>query len=813
MNMKKKRIWKVLFFLFLACMTVLWQQRPARADNVYSGTAGDCIWYYNQYTHTLTVSGEGELSFDVYPDWHDYASDIQKIEIGDGVTDLHYYAFKDCNQVKSVRIPGSVEMIGSNAFENCTSLTEVVLEEGIQRIGMAAFRYTGLTSVAIPSSVVRIGDFAFEDCRNLTSVTFGKGTSLEKIGYESFYNTGLTEITIPASVTNIDEHAVGFKDNESNYTIPVPNFIIRGREGSAAQTYADQYFLTFENTLITYDLEVDGVPVTNENCDDILENGIFRYDPEKKFLYINGNYQAKTDILILNKIDRLQIQLEQDSKLDCVNGIISMESLDIFTSSHVLTINSSSNGISMRYAGNDILLNIIDSSLKVTGDKPIDSASPEYGTKLRIYQSTVQATITSAQYNWSAIGPFPDGIELVGCELILPYNSECSDGRIYGENHAWAKNVAIAPVQKYDLWIAGTQVNSVNYGNILGDGTFAYDPDHKVLKIKKSYTGEDATLISSEIQDLVIETAGDAEITLTTTDFDGHAMELQGNTTIRGTAGLVLQGYSMGILVMGNYTVTLDHIRLTINGKYGLIGEDFETASYGVGLYSDRLIIEGSSLLIKAAQEGYAIAGFESSSSGIVMKDCELVSPNNAYVQNGTVFIGKELVANTVEIEAVESYGIDIGDTTVTNHNCGDILGDGAFAYDPKTKTLTIKKSATVKGEVILTSMVNGLVIETVGQEDITLVQACDEPEGVMFMLGCDTTFRGTAKLILKGNAGIVMCETASLTFDHCNVSMEVGMCGIFTVELNEYGDVVSQLTIDSSSLSIDVLMGGTPYS
>lgn len=42
------------------------------------------------------------------------------------------------------------------------------------------------------------------------------------------------------------------------------------------------------------------------------------------------------------------------------------------------------------------------------------------------------------------------------------------------------------PVQTYDVWVAGTQVNENNAGNVLGDGTVSYDPDTQTLTLNNA---------------------------------------------------------------------------------------------------------------------------------------------------------------------------------------------------------------------------------------------------------------------------------------------------------------------------------------
>ena len=94
--------------------------------------------------------------------------------IGEGVTEIGYYAFKGCESLSSVVIPASVTEIGAEAFRECRSLSSVVIPEGVKKIGDWTFRECwSLSSVVIPEGVKKIGDWTFRECWSLSSVEFG----------------------------------------------------------------------------------------------------------------------------------------------------------------------------------------------------------------------------------------------------------------------------------------------------------------------------------------------------------------------------------------------------------------------------------------------------------------------------------------------------------------------------------------------------------------------------------------------------------------------------------------------------------------
>ncbi|MBQ7597499.1 MAG: leucine-rich repeat protein [Clostridia bacterium] len=88
-------------------------------------------------------------------------------------------AFRGMKSLKSITIPGSVEIVGTNSFDSCSNLRKAVLKDGVKAVASAAFKSCKkLTSISIPSTVNRIGRNAFFGCP-LKSVTIPTGCKLE----------------------------------------------------------------------------------------------------------------------------------------------------------------------------------------------------------------------------------------------------------------------------------------------------------------------------------------------------------------------------------------------------------------------------------------------------------------------------------------------------------------------------------------------------------------------------------------------------------------------------------------------------------
>ena len=139
--------------------------------------------------------------------WYSRRSEIKKVVIEDGVTNIGKYAFYECTNLTSVEIPNSVTSIKVAAFAYCASLTSIKIPNSVTSIGDLAFdKCSALTSITIPNSVTSIGECAFYNCKALTSIEIPN--SVTSIGYEAFeYCTALTSIEIPNSVMSIGDYA------------------------------------------------------------------------------------------------------------------------------------------------------------------------------------------------------------------------------------------------------------------------------------------------------------------------------------------------------------------------------------------------------------------------------------------------------------------------------------------------------------------------------------------------------------------------------------------------------------------------------
>ena len=161
------------------------------------------------------------------------------IAIKNGTTDICYYAFYDCDNMKSVSIPNSVVNINERAFYDCNGLKTVEL-----------------------NNVVSIESEAFYDCYNLESCTFGNKT--KKIEDRAFAYTNLTTVTIPASVEKIGENVFLYNFSLKEITVDSNNSTYSSLDGVLYNKAKTELIKYPENK----DTEIFSIPETVKTIKD-----------------------------------------------------------------------------------------------------------------------------------------------------------------------------------------------------------------------------------------------------------------------------------------------------------------------------------------------------------------------------------------------------------------------------------------------------------------------------------------------------------------------------------------------------------------
>lgn len=131
-------------------------------------------------------------------------------DIPEGTTTIASRAFYSC-ELSSVTIPSSMRQILPKAFAECKKLSSVDIRDGIKNLGIGRstllfYNCNSLKHIEIPSSVQIIAEQAFDGC-NLESVKFNEG--LLQIMDNVFTSSLLTrDITLPSTLDYIGGQSV-----------------------------------------------------------------------------------------------------------------------------------------------------------------------------------------------------------------------------------------------------------------------------------------------------------------------------------------------------------------------------------------------------------------------------------------------------------------------------------------------------------------------------------------------------------------------------------------------------------------------------
>ncbi|MDO4199325.1 MAG: leucine-rich repeat domain-containing protein [Clostridia bacterium] len=145
---------------------------------------------------------------------------LEKINIPKGIEKINFLTFGDCYQLKEITLPDTIKEIGPSAFASCIGLSHIELPSSLEKIGERAFANNlELKSINIPDKVQEIPKSAFDCCMHLEKVKLP--SSLEKIGECAFwFCTELKEIKLPKTLKEIGVSAFDSCWNLSKISIP-----------------------------------------------------------------------------------------------------------------------------------------------------------------------------------------------------------------------------------------------------------------------------------------------------------------------------------------------------------------------------------------------------------------------------------------------------------------------------------------------------------------------------------------------------------------------------------------------------------------
>ncbi len=197
----------------------------------------DEINFKNAGTYTLTAQYSGKsLEITVYviemSDFvvnfgvlDEYVGSSTKVRIPEcfGLTEIGHAAFMNNATITEVIIPEGVEAIGSYAFANCSNLESVKLPSTLKSFlqGNNFSMCVSLKKIAIPGGVKIIPVGAFYACNLEEGVVFSYG--IEEIHYQAFYGSNMPTIELPETVKIVCGSSLTGREYTGTTTIIIAN--------------------------------------------------------------------------------------------------------------------------------------------------------------------------------------------------------------------------------------------------------------------------------------------------------------------------------------------------------------------------------------------------------------------------------------------------------------------------------------------------------------------------------------------------------------------------------------------------------------
>ena len=500
-------------------------------------------------------------------------------------------------------------------------------------------------------------------------------------------------------------------------------------------------------TPVYYDLYVAGKHVNSYNASDILGNGAVSYDASKNTLSISKSFSA-TGTGLESDIDNLTVQVTAPATITAAGNGMNFTKNTTIAGSSLLTITSGADAAIFADGAN---LTVNAAHLSLSGLLKGSSGT------LSVQSSTIDVTTTSSS---SAISGWDD-MTLTDCYIKSPEDCvyDTNDKEVEDEFGLEVKTLSIVPGSapvKYDLYVAGTQVTSVNASDILGNGVASYNVSTNTLTIGGTISATGADLegygISSSLEGLTVQVKAPTTITASISGihFSKNAT-ISGASllTINGLNGYAITAYEADVTIKdanlslagqlkcdskGTLTIQSSTVDVTIDGVPAIYNWDalvltdccIEIPDQGVYDSTNKWIVDeyGNSSsrvkidLIKLANElafseTSATATFGQSFAGPL-----LANPNSLVV----TYTSSNTEVATVDGKTGVVTPVSVGEATITASFAGDktykagqvsyeltvapmtvsaptiILSNTSFVYDgePKEPTLTVKVGSTV---------------------------------------------------------------------------------------------------------------------
>ena len=490
-----------------------------------------------------------------------------------------------------------------------------------------------------------------------------------------------------------------------------------------------------------YGITVAGIKVTNHNNKDVLGDGTISYDPETLTLTLTDANIDGGDGSGIEAEQELHIKLEGSNAITCTRSL-NGTSKGIWFKGKGFIEGPGSLSITAMY-GIYAIGNNQPKPLQILDGAQVSAEGDLIGIMAGITTISGEETVVNAKGGDGSFGctglNLNDQLEITepaGASFVLSKFAICVGRR----NTIVTSWVTIQKVDRYNLYVKGTQVTSLNEEDVLGNGTVSFDPQTSTLTLMNAEivpTG--APGIQSSIPNLNVMLVGGNFINISD---DKEGIVLQKSSEDEASEVVFYGGGTLNINTNGTALQTQADIAFT--DGVSVSAESSEGAGIkGIeaGLLPS-LTISGETTTLKAkgADEGSVVAF-----RALNMTDnITIVEPAGAtFTENVgiTDAEGNLIVGEWVTIGAFEIYELFIAGTQVTSLNQADVLGDGTVSYDAETNTLTLNGADIEAEGEGLSTQIDEVIIKLEGENSIEV------PEGFGIYSDASFTITGPGSL------------------------------------------------------------------
>ncbi|MBR6534003.1 MAG: hypothetical protein IKT65_00375, partial [Clostridia bacterium] len=336
--------------------------------------------------------------------------------------------------------------------------------------------------------------------------------------------------------------------------------------------------------------------------------------------------------------------------------------------------------------------------------------------------------------------------------------------------------------EKYNVWVAGTQVTSANAGNILGDGAASYDAATNTLTVSNDIVTTDiwGTIEAKTTEDFTVIIA------------DGVTLSAENETCIDVENNLIINCVDLDV-TSGSHGI------FSKNGSVGFTGKEISVVSDGIGIYGNNIKIKCDKLAVDAKGTMAMLASSGICSENNIEIECNTLSvasgdEESIYAKNGDVTISgsedSEIVLVAGDGNGVRSFG----DTTIKGGKLGITARRGIYGYGSVNLTVEeISIGAEIYG-IGATNVTTGSNNITIKSDKLSVVSA----DG-------DAIISDEGDVIITGSEN---CEI-TITADDYGICAEKGSIeltakDVFVKSKNDYAiDCYEDITIDCDMAKI----------